>query len=634
MAVSSVLNPEAIVGRQQGTSAGFQNFLTGGSPIGSSVVGSAANNIVGFQRSLVKPQFPDINNIINSINNNVDNSISNITNITNRNIDSQINALRNELYGEIGKGKSSEVTQLQTVVQNIQNQVNQTLQQSLNNFSRDYQDRVKQVDDAKPTGVLGKFLGVYRTAIDFINFFGNKKNINALRDNLNALKNSFTESFEVAKLVRNVIIKIVKQLSSLPKASPSGGGGLNIDVDVPGGGLKRTAPRGLGNMFRGKGKMLALGAGALGLGAGGAAAVNALSDSDATKPGFSGLGLGEDPLSSFASIVERFSIAINELFGIGKNADKKRGSSGGTSGGKSSSGPGGPGGPGGPSPDASKTLTPGDSPPEIKALMDAIDSTEGTWDSVNYGKGPGKIAGLENMTIDEALKASDSYIKQYGGTGTLGRYQHHPTYLRERAIAAGLDPTKDKFTKENQTLVQRVFLSSTFGGEQKLVEQVRKKDWKGLSYELGRNIGWPSLPGGSQSQPGYTPEMFGQKVEKSLQRYVSGTGGPTPNLKPAPGQGGPDLPDFMLSPQKREELRLSATKVAQPPPSQQQGQVNFMPIDLSGGQQQQQSSGGNGAVSSPPAPQKVGPTVPMLPSNNPDNFLVLYSRMVYNVVDG
>jgi hypothetical protein len=75
-------------------------------------------------------------------------------------------------------------------------------------------------------------------------------------------------------------------------------------------------------------------------------------------------------------------------------------------------------------------------------------------------------------------------------------------------------------------------------------------------------------------------------------------------------------------------------KVSQPPPTQQQGQVNFMPIDLSGGQQQQQSSGGNGAVSSSPPSQKVGPTVPMLPSNNPDNFLVLYSRIVYNVVDG
>lgn len=632
MAVSSVLNPEAIVGRQQGTSAGFQNFLTGGSPIGSSVVGSAANNIVGFQRSLVKPQFPDINNIINSINNNVDNSISNITNITNRNIDSQINALRNELYGEIGKGKSSEVTQLQTVVQNIQNQVNQTLQQSLNNFSKDYQDRVKQVDDAKPTGVLGKFLGVYRTAIDFINFFGNGKNINRLRDNLDALKNSFTESFEVAKLVRNVIIKIVKQLNSLPKASPSGGGGLNIDVDVPGGGLKRTAPRGLGNMFKGKGKMLALGAGALGLGAGGAAAVNALSDSDATKPGFSGLGLGEDSLSSFASIVERFSIAINELFGIGKNADKKGGSSGGSSGGRSSSGPGsGPGGPSTPSENLNAADITADTSEE-KAFIATVREAEGTSGAQGYNTvyGGAVVPQLTEMTLRELYDAS-----KLGGTNRL-----------PQRLGGGVIPyAKDKYNSSASGAAQLMpntlkglVESGKFSWDQKFSPETQNSIILALARQGGvniENIDANQLRKANNIWAGLGPR-YGQTkrtIDQSLKMYQE-------NLKEAKGQvqakgqGGPDLPDFMLSPQKREELRLSATKVAQPPPSQQQGQVNFMPIDLSGGQQQQQSSGGNGAVSSPPAPQKVGPTVPMLPSNNPDNFLVLYSRMVYNVVDG
>ena len=49
----------------------------------------------------------------------------------------------------------------------------------------------------------------------------------------------------------------------------------------------------------------------------------------------------------------------------------------------------------------------------------------------------------------------------------------------------------------------------------------------------------------------------------------------------------------------------------------------------SGGQQQT-----GGGVSAPPPSQGSGPSVPFLPAGNPDNFLVLYSRMVYNIVDG
>jgi len=182
---------------------------------------------------------------------------------------------------------------------------------------------------------------------------------------------------------------------------------------------------------------------------------------------------------------------------------------------KSLFGGGGGGGDDPPGPGSGEPL-PGDAPPEIKALMEAISSTEGTWDSVNYGNGPGKIPGLENMTIDQALKASSDYIAQHGGTGTLGKFQQHPDYLRGRAQAAGLDPSKDKFSKENQVKIQRSFLNDTFGGETRLVQMVRDKDYEGLSRDLGKDIGWPSLPRGSQSQPGYTPAMFGAKIEKSL----------------------------------------------------------------------------------------------------------------------
>ena len=93
--------------------------------------------------------------------------------------------------------------------------------------------------------------------------------------------------------------------------------------------------------------------------------------------------------------------------------------------------------------------------------------------------------------------------------------------------------------------------------------------------------------------------------------------------------GGPAVDVSMISPEARKALGI---QISQPPPSQQQQQPVVMPIDLSGGGQQQ--SGGGGGGGGPAPSQGSGPSVPFLPAGNPDNFLVLYSRMVYNIVDG
>jgi hypothetical protein len=75
----------------------------------------------------------------------------------------------------------------------------------------------------------------------------------------------------------------------------------------------------------------------------------------------------------------------------------------------------------------------------------------------------------------------------------------------------------------------------------------------------------------------------------------------------------------------------TAQAISQPPPSQAEPQVNIMPIDMTGGQQQSASSS---SLSPSPSKKTQGPSVPFLPSGNPDNFLLLYSKMVYNIVDG
>jgi hypothetical protein len=300
--VSSVLSPEKIVGRQNTNKAAAQNFISGGSVVG------AANKIVGFQRAGVQPAPSATGSIVSTISTNINNNVTNTINKTLQGFSADYQR----------RVKEFDINKITT---NVTNTVNKTLQ----GFSADYQRRLKQVDDAKPIGILGKFLNVYKTSLGFINFFGNKKNIDKVRDSLEALKKSFTESFEVAKLIRQVIIKIVKQLSNLPVASPSGGGGLNLDVDIPGGGLKKSAPRGLGRMMGGgKGKMLALGAGALGLGAAGAGAVNALSDSPQVQAAGASPEIPGDIADRFSSIVDRFANAISKLFETNKQKSKQQ----------------------------------------------------------------------------------------------------------------------------------------------------------------------------------------------------------------------------------------------------------------------------------------------------------------------
>ena len=583
--VSSVLSPEKVVGRQNTNKAATQNFISGGSILGASAVNGAANKIVGFQRAGVQPAAPAVNNIVS------------------------------------------------TISTNINNNVTTTINKTLQGFSADYQRRLKQVDDAKPIGILGKFLNVYKTALGFINFFGNKKNIDKVRDNLEALKKSFTESFEVAKLIRQVIIKIVKQLSNLPVASPSGGGGLNLDVDIPGGPLRKTAPRNVNRMRGGGGKMLALGAGALGLGALGAGTVNALSDSpqDQAKSAETSPEIPGDVADRFSSIVDRFANVISKLFNM-KN-EKPKGSSGSAGGGGRS--------PGSPPPGGGKM----GSPVDYSNLKSGDISTMAGKSAVLYDE-------YRNLGYtDEGAKRLIAEIGREGGmdnknlfgthtdpsakipnTGMFSWNQDRRTALIDQAKKAGVwDETKGQIKETAEGLrfqarfsaneiktrgagVPEALTTQGYSGA-KISQLLRDKY---VVYRTDRGYS-----GGPDSEYGSV---------KTGEWYKKLTPGLEKTYKPKTGVGGPDLPDYMLSPQKREELKLSATNVSQPPPSQQQQQPIVMPIDLSGGGQQQ--SGGGGGGGGPAPSQGSGPSVPFLPTSNPDNFLVLYSRMVYNIVDG
>lgn len=549
--VSSVLSPEKIVGRQNTNRVAAQNFISGGSILGASVVNTAANKIVGFQRAGIRPATPAIDSIVSTISTNINNNVTTL--------------------------------------------INKTLQ----GFSTDYQRRVQQVDDAKPTGILGKFLSVYKNALGFINFFGNKRNVDKIRDNLEALKKSFTESFEVAKLIRQIIIKIVKQLSNLPVASPSGGGGLNLDVDIPGGGLKKTAPRGLQRMMprrrmmRG-GRILALGAGALGLGALGAGAVNALADSPqaqaAATPEIPG-----DTIDRFASIVDRFANAISNLFKTQKPKPQQKPPGKGGTRAAAQMKPPGPAGP--------TQLIQGNAPAEIKSLMETISGPEsgGDYEAMYPNT---SLPGATKMTIAEVARKA---------TGAVGKYQNMPDLLVERAKSAGLDPNKDLYSPENQDKITRWHITNVLGGKESDVVKRLQQNPVEVQNVLKTST-WTGLQKLSSQE-------FTANYQKNLKTYQA--------LPVAPSL--PSTTQISAAPSTAQARQQAAQQVAQAPASQQMQQPVVLPIDLTGGTQQQTGGGG---MTAPPPSQKNGPSVPFLPAANTDNFLVLYSRMVYNIVDG
>ena len=593
MALSSVINPEVITGKKKSNLLSAQNFISGGSSVGAGVLGSAANKIVNFQRAGVQPSPVDISSIVKSISTGV---VSNFNN------------------------------QAQT----INNSVTNIISKSIGNFSKDYQDRIKKVDEAKPTGVLQKILGLYRDVIGFIQFFGKRKFVEGLRDNLKALQKSFTDSFEVAKLIRQVIIKIVKQLSNLPKASPSGGGGINLDIDVPGGGLKKTAPRGLGGRMRGmgRGKMLALGAGALGLGAAGAAATNALSGSDAIQPGSPAPEIPGNLLDGLTAVIDRFSKAIDSLV-KGSSGKKSSGSSSGGGGGsagnaekpKETPGAGAPGAsPGG-------AVLPQQGTPEEFRIAAALASEGGSGvDATDILQvASNRIAsGKYGKTYTDVFAQPDQFegvfsrgLSKYKNIKTkedAAKFLGVSTSEIDQRLAAIRDP---KLRAQSAELVQGAL-------EFRAAPQYYQKEGlvKGEMDTSGRfyNSKWRGTAGSNQFLTGpKDPKISGPaQIQLSTSQPTSQAAQAAVQAQAAPGT--------------QAQVAQRVSTVSQP--AQQKPQINYLPIDMSGGEQQAQQPSGGGGISAPPPTPQSGPSVPFLSATNTDNFLVLYSRMVYNIVDG
>ena len=592
MAISSVLNPQNIIGNRKGTAEQFQNFITGGnSSLGSSIVNSTSSNkIVPFERGGVRPITPDFNSIVTRISTKTDTALN--TNIKNQD------------------------NKVQGVVNNIQNVFQTTLQ----NFTKGYQEKLKSIEESKPSGILEKFFGLYNNVTGFIQFFGDKKNLDKISDSLKGLRGLFEDSFETAKLIRKIINKIVKQLSSLPVATPSGGGGFNLDIKVPGSPLKSAAGKMLGG---GRGKMLALGAGALGTGMVAGGAINALSGSENIQPAAVQQSIPDNLADSLSSIVDRFVNAIDSLI---KSAGGKPKSSPTTSGGGSSGGAPKPSpgleGPGGAMPKVS-----GEGTPEQQAMLKSLRFAEGT--SKSYGTifGGNTVKELEEgkLTVQETINMADTgklpqrlgggTVPGYGkGSKATGAYQFMPGTL-EGLIKNGSLKGDELFTNKVQ---DRAALQ--LAANRGVTADLLKKE--GFSANVSNKLApeWASVPtlnGKSYyGQPVKSLSSLQNIYNQSISSPAITTKAPQAQVAPAPTQ-----------------TKAKADAISQPVKSQSNVTNLSMPPQVSsaGGQSQ---GGGGGGGSAPPPPSGGSPSVPFLPAGNVDNFLVLYSKMVYNIVDG
>jgi hypothetical protein len=604
MEISSVLNPQNIIGNRQGTAEQFQNFMTGGNgSLGSSIVNSTSSNkIVPFERGGVRPITPNFNSII-----------SNISTKTDTVLDTNIKNQENKVQG---------------IVNNIQNVFQTTLQ----NFTKGYQQKLKSIEESKPSGILEKFFGLYNNVTGFIQFFGDRKNLNKISSSLKGLRGLFEDSFETAKLIRKTINKIVKQLSSLPVASPSGGGGFNLDIKVPGSPLKNAAGKVLGG---GRGKMLALGAGALGTGMLAGGAINALTGSEDIQPAAVQQSIPENLADSLSSIVDRFVNAIDELI---KGASQKPKTTPSTSGG----GGGGGGSPGGKKSGGGDMgpIASGSADEKIAAYTSALEGTEGqnaadafqvmlnrtAQNHSGYGGlGEQVMARGQFTPIAAAIygtSGDNAANRAYGHIAPmLGKTpEERKAKLRQIVETEGLQGLDKLFNKNLAGNANAVLADFKSGGP---LSQAAVQGVKGRAYFKGQD-----------DLPNKRPEDFYRGTKGNY--FHGNSSGKIGYLEPTTASATTlATPGVSAAPAQTQANQAKAAAISQPVNTKSNITTLSMPPQVSSaGGAPQGGGGGGGGVSAPPPPSGGSPSVPFLPAGNVDNFLVLYSKMVYNIVDG
>jgi len=593
LAEFSGIHPEKIIGKQKPTKEQALRFVSGGSPIGDSIVSGAKNKIVGFDRN-IKPKPNNLKSLIGNLASNIfsTSSVSNIFNTTE-------------------KEKTPE----------------------------------KKEKGFKP---FGGFFDRIKEALAFITFFGSKKNLDRIRENIDNLKTTFAETFEVAKALRKVILKIIEQISGLSGGGGGGGligaimsalGGL-VGGLVPGLGGKRPpniagpAMKQEGNLISkipkiltsgggGISKLLLGGAAALGTGA----AISGLSQPDNSEniqPGYTTPEVPGNVLDKFNSILDRFDKVIESLLkGKGSGSQKPSGSSGGS---KSSGGAPPGGAPPGGAPDVTPTgqITGSQAEKETKMF--------------SYLKGQvGENAATGILA--NAMRES-GYRTNAPEGGYFGMFQLDKTReaaYKKWAKSKGLDPM------DNGSQLQYALIEAKQDGTLDKIKSAKTpQEAASIWYnDFERAAYSKPIKGAAYTADNPHEKLNLQYTQQILQRQ-KGTAAlqipstQTPQVLPKSGQAPTTKPTLNQEPQTPAPKPApgQAPQALTPKPTSGQQSIQVIPFEQQQSQVQPAPSGGGGKISAPSTPKQNGPTAPFLPSSNPNNFLTLYSRMVYNIVDG
>lgn len=613
----AVINPEKILGPQKGNIKAFQNFMTGGAgTLGANILKSASNNIVGFNRANVSAAPPEINSVISNIS-------TNILNTVNESVNGLVSGIQTRLQDEF----NSIVTR----------------------FSTDYQNKLKSTEDNAPRNILGNFLKLYKDAIGFITFFGNSKNIDRISKSLKSLRIIFNDSFEIAKIIRQTIQKIVKQLTNLPTAS-GGRGGLNIDVDVPGGPLKRSGGSRLSRFLNVGGKV-ALAAGGVataGFGISAAAQYQKEKLAESKVSGDNQYSILEEVADIFSKAVNKFTNVIQSLFSGNKNKNKSKASAGGGSSPSNTPPPATSG-------DGSAVLPQQGTPEEYRIAAalateggsgvnatDILQVAANRIASGKYGKSftdvfaaPGQFhgvfsRGIENYrnikTKEDAARFAGLSISEIDSRLAAMRNQ---SYIQDSAstVKGALEFRAAPGYYLNNGLVKGMDSSGRFSNSV----------WRGNSganqYLIGPGdpqISGPAqiiLPSGNTPPQSTTeppkPEESPTKIQPRL--VTSGT---------EPGKGGVISTGATASIVAAKPITPTPPS---PPPSPTESNSNVNVITLPDPKPiidstTSQNSGGGNNVNVPSAPSP-GPGVPFLSPSNPDNFYIHLSALTLNLVN-
>ena len=512
---------------------------------------------------------------------------------------------------------------IQSISTNINNQFGDAvtqLQSNVTNIVSPVLDRLKaehrrSTDDAetnKPTNLLGGFLSMLRSGLDFIKFLSDRKRLGLLRKGIKNLKTGFNELFQVGETVAKTLKKIIKQLKKLAKEGGGGGRGLRLPGGIPnlGGGRGRnrvrpqrrpTTPRPRRRRGMGTAGLLMGGASLLG---GGMALAPAVQGSPTSPPPVPE-PIVEQPLSQkllekFNKVLDQFNGAIDSLTKPAKTEPTQTtpptGSGGGSKTDSASMGGGGPM----PSEDQDLYTT-----ATLASMEGGTDQSRADVAQAVYNR-----MGQRGMSATEVATESGQFAVMFDGNDNIDADAKNIRTLE--------DAVKFRMKKKGETAeVAEGQIRSTIGAmrNQGLIKNAQTfvqdrtsfrasaKNYQTLSNSIFR--------GGAGDNQFLNEETSGVGTV-AVPEFVTGVEVDPNQVKVDP------------APQQSEALKKAGQGVSQP--ARQGGGVSVVPV----GGGSQQSPGGGGSRG--PANKREQGGIPFMSSSMNDNAHDMFSRMTYNVV--